>query len=69
MLQNKPENDLQTLMNLAELRADTTGGLLTLYRTELQWRVAPVDPKEIKAVAGYESLSDALSHFITGEVN
>lgn len=66
MIQNKPESDLQTLMNLAEHKANTTGGQLCLYRTEFEWTVAPVDLEQIKEVAGYESLHEALIHYITG---
>lgn len=61
--------DLDTLIYLAERKARETGGYLTIYRTEYQWRVAPCQPDEIEAVAGYESLLDALTHFIIGEAN
>ena len=67
MIQQKNKPDLATLIQLAERKADLAGSRLTLYRTEYDWRIAPVDPHQIKEAAGYESLYDALTHYLIGE--
>jgi hypothetical protein len=67
MIRIKSESDLQSLFNLAERKAELAGGYLTITRTPLEWKVAPCKPGDLTDVVGYESLFDALSHFIIGD--
>lgn len=61
MIQQKPNLDLNTLVQLAERKSE----YLTIIRTPVSWTVAGKDPQ---AAIPYESLSNALINFILTQI-